>query len=249
MKKILIACALCVLLVSSAFAATYTLSGTDMSVSVDESEWYVFTRDNIKDNPELEELGVSYDYVYKTLYDNNAYMDAVLYYEDGDYIELFIRRAELEESFVANLSNRSDEDAEKFAKALADKLSVEDYGVYENSYKFARLDYKDSEVNVYVCEYATIVNRENYTLTFQSPSEFDEADREQIKRIVDSVHFEVDETLEEREPEESSFGSVVLRRTIAGAVGGGLVGGLIAWIGKRKKKKAAETAEDHTDLQ
>ena len=37
----------------TASAKTYTLSDTDMQISIDDTYWYVFTRDNIKDNPEL----------------------------------------------------------------------------------------------------------------------------------------------------------------------------------------------------
>ena len=34
----------------SVYAETYHLGGTDMSIQVDDSSWYVFTRDNIKNN-------------------------------------------------------------------------------------------------------------------------------------------------------------------------------------------------------
>lgn len=45
----------------AAAAKDYTISGTDMTVTVDDTIWYVFTRDNIQNNPELEELGISYE--------------------------------------------------------------------------------------------------------------------------------------------------------------------------------------------
>ena len=46
---------LMVLMPISVFAETYHLGGTDMSIRVDDSAWYVFTRDNIKNNSELDE--------------------------------------------------------------------------------------------------------------------------------------------------------------------------------------------------
>ena len=97
-------------------AKDYTISGTDMTVTVDDTIWYVFTRDNIQNNPELEELGISYEYMYDVLYDNHAYMDAILFYEDGSYMELFVRKNALEDSIV-NLSNYSEGEAREFAKA------------------------------------------------------------------------------------------------------------------------------------
>ena len=67
-------------------AKTYSISDTDITVELDEKVWYVFTRDNIENNPELDELEISYDDIYSIMYNNNIYLDAVLYYEDDDYI-------------------------------------------------------------------------------------------------------------------------------------------------------------------
>ena len=74
----------------SVYAETYHLGGTDMSIQVDDSSWYVFTRDNIKNNSELDELEISYDSMYDILYNNEAYMDAILLYDDGKYVELLV---------------------------------------------------------------------------------------------------------------------------------------------------------------
>ena len=51
----IIATVFMVFLPVSVYAETYSLGGTDMSIDVDDSLWYVFTRDNIKDNSELKE--------------------------------------------------------------------------------------------------------------------------------------------------------------------------------------------------
>ena len=53
----------------------------------------IFTPDNIKDNAELDELGISYEYMVETFQTNEAYLDAVLFYQDSeDYIEIFVRK-------------------------------------------------------------------------------------------------------------------------------------------------------------
>ena len=96
MKKIV--CILMVLVLSAAFlsvsvsAETYDLSDTDMSISLDDTVWYVFTRDNIENNAELGELGISYDAIHDILYNSDIYMDAIVYYEDGTYLEFFVRK-------------------------------------------------------------------------------------------------------------------------------------------------------------
>jgi hypothetical protein len=65
---------------------------TDMNIEIDDTAWYVFTRNNLMDNPELDDLGVSYDYMYDLMYDNGIYLDAIILYSDSDeYLELFLR--------------------------------------------------------------------------------------------------------------------------------------------------------------
>lgn len=219
----------------TAYAKTYTMRDTDISISVDDSMWYVFTRDNIKNNSELEELGITYDAIYDILHNNEAYMDAILYYEDGEYVEFFVRKRALDTG-IANLSNYKNSEVLELAKELAKKQGAKTYSVYENQYKFARLEYTDS--GYYLCEFYTVVNKDNYTFTFQSTSQFTDEEYAEIENIVDSVKFDVDTSIKEKKT--SSFAESVLEKTIGGAVIGGIVGAIIAII-KKKKKKDNET--------
>ena len=130
----------------TASAKTYTLSDTDMQISIDDTYWYVFTRDNIKDNPELGEIGVSYDTMYSFLYDNMAYVDAILYYENGDYLEMFVLKKAVDTG-VVNLSNYKKEEALIMAEGLATRVDTENYSVYESRYKYARIEYFDPVVS------------------------------------------------------------------------------------------------------
>lgn len=219
------------------YAETYNLGGTDMSISVDDTVWYVFTRDNIKNNSELDELGISYDAMYDILHNNEAYMDAILYYEDGEYVELFVRKRALDTG-VANLSNYKNSEVLELAKELAKKQGAETYSVYENQYKFAKLEYIDSNYGYYICEFVTCVNKDNYTFTFQSTSQFTDEEYAEIENIVDSVKFDVDTSIKEKK--STSIAESVVEKTIGGAVIGGVVGAVIA-ITNKKKKKSAET--------
>ena len=93
-KKLTIFTTICIslfsLLTTTVFATTFTLGGTDLTIDVDDSIWYVFTRDNLENNPELDELGLTSEDVTNILHTYNAYMDAVLFYEDGEYLECFV---------------------------------------------------------------------------------------------------------------------------------------------------------------
>ena len=248
--SILLSIVLCVgvLLPITTYAETYNLGGTDMSISVDDTVWYVFTRDNIKNNSELDELGITYDAMFDILHNNEAYMDAILYYEDGEYVELFVRKRTLDTG-IANLSNYKNSEVLELAKGLAKKQGAEKYSVYENQYKFAKLEYIDSNYGYYICEFVTCVNKDNYTFTFQSTSRFTDEEYAEIESIVDSVKFDVDTSIKEKK--STSIAENVVEKTIGGAVIGGIIGAVIA-ITNIKKKKSSETdntpADDNTKL-
>ena len=233
---------LMVLIPMSVYAETYYLGGTDMSIRVDDSSWYVFTRDNIKNNSELDELGISYDAMYDIFCDNEAYMDALLLYEDGEFVEFFVRKRKLDADIV-NLSNYKNSEVLKLAKGFANKQGADTYSVYENQYKFAKMEYIDSNFGYYICEFVTVVNNDNYTFTFQSTSQFTDEEYAEIENIVDSVEFDVDTSIKEKKT--SSIAESVIEKTIGGAVIGGIVGAVIAITNKKKKKS---TESDETEI-
>lgn len=231
---------LMVFLPVSVFSETYRLGGTDMSIDLDDSLWYVFTRDNIENNAELEELGISYDSIYDVLYNNEAYMDAVLFYIDGDYIQLFVRKRAIEDGIV-NLSNYSDEEVLEFAEERAKGQKAEAYSVYKSQYKFAKVEYIDAKLGYYVCEFVTFVNKDIYVMTFQAPSPFDDSEYEEIERMIDSIQFDVDTSL--KEPKREALWQRVLTGTIRGAVIGGITGAVIAIVNKNKKNKNKQDSQ------
>ncbi len=230
----------------SVYAETYHLGGTDMSIQVDDSSWYVFTRDNIKNNSELDELEISYDSMHDILYNNEAYMDAVLLYDDGEYVELFVRKRTMD-SGIVNLSNYSNEKVLELAEGLAERQNAEDYSVYENKYKFAKLEYIDSNLGYYICEYVTCVNKDNYTFTFQSTSQFSDLEYDEMESIIDSIQFDVDTTL--KEPKTTSFGDNVITKTLGGAVIGGVIGAIIAIANKKKKNSNKEELQSDDNIE
>ena len=248
--SVLLSAILCVsaFLPITTYAETYNLGGTDMSISVDDTVWYVFTRDNIKNNSELDELGITYEAMYDILHNNEAYMDAILYYEDGEYTEFFIRKRALDAG-VANLSNYENSEVLELAKELAKKQGADKYSAYENQYKFAKLEYIDSTYGYYICEFVTCVNKENYTFTFQSTSQFSDEEYAEIESIVDSIKFDIDTSIKEKK--STSFAESVLEKTIGGAITGGIIGAVIAIVNKKKKKNCKtdnESAVDNTEL-
>lgn len=248
MKRIV--CILMALVLSAAFwsvsvsAETYDLSDTDMSIRLDDTVWYVFTRDNIEHNAELEELGISYDAIHDILYNSDIYMDAIVYYKDGTYLEFFVRKKAMHAGSI-NLTERPDDQVLTMAKIRAQQYGAETYSVYKNQYKFAKLEYFDGNEQYHVCEYVTIVNKTNYVFTFQSKAAFTQWESAQMEEIIDSIQFDMDTAVEEKD--EDSFWDYVLPRTIGGAVIGGAVGGVLEIRKIRKKKKAGQEETPLTD--
>ena len=213
-------------------AQTYNLSKTDMSISIDDNSWYVFTRDNIKNNPELEAIGLTYKDMYDFFIHNMAYMKAFFVCDDGNFMELIVKKDE-EKSLRVNLSNYSDDEVLKRAESLAESHNAE-YSVYKNQYKFTHIEYIDYNKVYYLCEFATIINKKPYTLTFKSKTPFTDAEYQEIENIIDSIHFEVDTTL--KEPIYMTRKGKVIIKLLPMAICS-LIG--YAVVSRKKEKKAS----------
>jgi len=228
MKKFLLfIISLLVIIPLTVSAKEYQLND-DITISIDDSIWYVFTRDNLKDNPELDELGITYDYMNNLFNNNYMYMDAIVFYTDSDeYMELILRIKE--NSAVKNFTNYEKDDLMDFAKEIAKKTNSTNYDIYENNYKFLYSNYFDSTLNYYIDEYYSIVNGIGYTITVQKEQEFDFNERQAIRNIVDTIKFNIDESLKEDDDLELDFDSI-FESGIEGAIIGAIIGGILSLI-------------------
>ena len=182
---------------TTVFATNYNVYGTNLTVDMDDSEWYVFTRDNIKNNSELSELGTSYEHMYDLFYNNDVYLDAYLFYEDDSFIEFLIRKMSFKDvEEISTYSFSSYDDAMDFAKELAKAVGAENYEVYKSKYYYAKVDFFDSKINANSRGYATVINGEYYTFTFQSIEEFTDSKYSEIKEVIDNVEFKTVESSE-----------------------------------------------------
>lgn len=216
------------------YAKSYNVSGTDLTITVDDTVWYVFTRDNLANNPELDELGIDYDYLNDHFHSNFIYMDAVVIYEDGAVIEFLIRKPD-EDVDVVNLANCKGELIGEIGDGLADKFGADGYSVLNTDYKFIKLNYFDPNLEYYAVEYYTIINKHPYTFTFQSPVEFTEWEYEEFDTIIKSIVFDIDTSLK-----EDSIMGTVIEKAITGALSAAIISGGVAAY----KKKINKTDKD-----
>lgn len=222
-------------------AEMYVVPETDVSITIDESQWYVFTRGNIKDNKELADLGISYDYMNNLFTSNSIYLDAALFDEtdDKNNLELFIRVLPLTDE-VGNLHTYSEKQIKEFGDGLLNsgKFNMTSYKIYGNKYKYIEFEYTDLGYNVY--QFYTIINGKGYNFTIQKTKEFTEADKTLVKSIIDTVTFKLDNHYERPIGEEQS-GSSIKDSAIRGGIIGAIAGVIGAIAAKMKKRKQPET--------
>lgn len=238
MKKrilIIITFVLLSLLPLGVYAEEFKINETDISIEFDTNEWNVFTRDNIENNPNLDKLGIDYNTFNKTMNDNYIYLDAVFLNNDAtNTLEFIIRKTKADS--IINFSNYTDDDILDIAKGLADKQNSNNYDVYKNNYKYAYLNYTDK--GYYLVEYYTVVNGDSYTVTVQKTNSINSDEKEKIKNIIDTIEFDVDETMEEENSETGIKFSTIskyVRSAIIGAVIA-IVVCLIYFIFKKKNR-------------
>lgn len=233
MKKILLFVLSFLFLVPLTSAKTVDLNDIDLKLDF-KDDWYVFTRYNLDDNSYLEELNVTKEYMQDFFEQNLAYIDAVP--SDFDY-ELILRVGN-EKNEINNLTNYEDEFVKEVSKELGNQTNSDKYDIYNNgTYKFATVEYYDSETKFNIVAYYTVVNNNGYTFQIQKEEVITDNDKAEFKEIVNTIKFNVNEEDSNKEKEEikkdnSSFNwSSVVIYTLIGAVAGG-IGGAIA-----KKKK------------
>ena len=92
-KIAIIALAVIFVLPTSVYGTEKNVAETDMSISIDEEYWYVFTRDNLLNNPELWEVGITYNDIKTEFDEKNLYLYAISYYSDAErYIEIYVEK-------------------------------------------------------------------------------------------------------------------------------------------------------------
>lgn len=201
MKKLLLLLMLLFLSPIVVSAKKYEIFDTDMSINLYDDFWYVFTRDNLKDNKELEELGLTSDYVYNNMIENDIYLDAIMFYSDiDDFLEVIVFKLPIDG--VENLSDYRKKDINELAKKIAEEHGVSDYQTYQNDYLFIVLTYEDN--GLYLKKYYTIINGYAYTISFEKTSELDKLNEETMKDIIDTIEFKVDEKSKEKNTKHST---------------------------------------------
>ena len=234
MKKLLFILICVFALITVAKATSYKIAETDVTVDLD-SDWLVFTRDNIKDNADLKKYNITEEYMQGVFKNNNAYLDAVKFVDDSSkVIEMFIRLTDNNKAI--NLSNYSDKEVKELAEEFGKEYNVENASVYKNNYKWVVLEHMDN--GKYLEEYITIVNGKNYNLSFQNYREYTEEEKTYLKGIIDKAVFDVEKSYRSfKEKNNQNAISKILVNALKYGIIGAVVGAITAFIKKKQNKE------------
>ncbi len=214
-----------------------------LSINIDETTWYIFTRDNVYNNPDLDELGVSSDYLNNFMITNNVYLDAIKFYSDmNDYIELFVVKKPVTGN-VNNLHTYSDEKINEAGEALMKKAGSSSYDIYSiDNDKYIHMKYYDRLSQLNIEQYYTVVNGYGYTIIIQKYRDITNSESLELKKVVDSSSFTYDSkyegSMDDNRDSKNGFNRILIT-SITSAISAGIIGGAAAFVRNRKKKEKA----------
>ena len=181
MKKFLILALMLFLMPFTVKAEEYDVKSANMKITF-PNEWYVFTRENVEDNKDLENLKIDADYMNKFFNANSAYIDAI-----KSNLEFVLRTTDNVD--YESLSDYPEAKINEIAQDMGAINKTDDYKVYANKYKYVLLNSKSGDY--YITIYATVINSRWYTFTIQKKSAFTSEEATEIKKIIDSIDYTI----------------------------------------------------------
>ena len=205
----------------------------DISIDLDDS-WYVFTKDNIKNNQDLKLLGVSEEYMNDVFDGTDYYLDAIKFNND-EIVELFIVIKDT--SSLYDSSDFTDEQIEALRSSYEKQISNSKTTIFTtDSTKYIKSIYKDQDLNI--VDYYAVINKKGYTFKIQKKEEFSEEELNELDKMIENIIVsDKDNNVNEDDIQplidNKKGGNSVLTGTIIGAIIGGIIG-LIGYIIKKK---------------
>ena len=226
-KKILLF--LFLILPVTLFAKEYDLKDTNLKIALD-SNWTVFTKDNIKDNSLLSKYDMTEEYLTNYMNKRDAYLDA--FHKNG--YQLIIRMQDITK--INNLSNRTENEIKAFANQIIESTKVDKYDIYkQNNITYIKIIYKISSTNSYSIEYLTVVNNKLYIFDIICGKEYpSENTLSSSNNLINSVNITIDSKYKKEEGDyffTSALGMIICGISLAFVIL------IIYFIIKTKKKK------------
>jgi len=158
-----------------------------------EREWYVFTRADLYDNPELEEVWIEPELQIDFILENNIFLDGVLFYSDVEsWLEVLLSEGERIDN--GDYSALSEEELEALSDEVAAEMGAEDNGVLitRHGLKFIWWEYYGEGYypeDYYIRNYYTEVGGKAYEAQFVSDASFVSDEYRRMSWIINSMRI------------------------------------------------------------
>ena len=203
------------------FAKEYSSDEIGLSLSVDDN-YIVLTRDNLKNNTDLEKLNISEENIENIMKTNDIYFDIIKNDISYEILVVIPKVTPLYE----NLSTISDIELEELKTNLSIVVDSDESSVYKGNYNYIVVDYYDESTAYFIVNYYTVVNSKGYNIQLQKKDEIKEEDKKDLKEIVDSIIIKTKENNKETSSNEKKYNYTSI---IYGAIIG-LIAGIITYI-------------------
>lgn len=240
MKKIvctLLALALCIALLfginklrtENANRTEFETEYAKIDLEFQEREWYVFTRADLYDNPELEEVWIEPELQIDFILENNIFLDGVLFYRDVEsWLEVLLSEGKRIDN--GDYSALSEEELEALSDEVAAEMGAEDNGVLitRHGLEFIWWEYYGEGYypeDYYIRNYYTEVGGKAYEAQFVSDASFVSDEYRRMSWIINSMRIaplssaaqtQTEPVETEDRPWEIGDGSLVLRPRLSG---------------------------------
>ena len=216
------------------FAKEYEIKDVDVKLSIDD-DWYVFTREIQDDNEDLENFGVTKEYLINLMNNNNIYIDAIPH-RGGLEFFLVIPKKDME---TKDMDSYSDSALEPTIVSFKEKFNTDKCDIYKSKHKYIMVDYYDSNLKYYIINYYTVFDGKGYNFQLQKKSPINDEEKANLQKIINTI--EIGKLEENNTSNDKGFDyKKILTKGIIGAVVGAIIGGLVALITLiiRKKKSS-----------
>jgi hypothetical protein len=218
------------------FAKEYESKDINVKLDVND-EYIVITRDNVKNNKDLEKFNLTEEQMVTIMNNGSIYFDIVK--NDISY-EILVVVPEITLP-IKDLVDVNDEVLNTFKEEATKKVGANTSSLYRGKYNFIVVDYYDKDTDCYIMNYYTVVNSKGYNIQLQKKTSITEDEKNSLKQIVDSVTFKDQTNTKEIVEEEVSNNNFDIKKLLL-ALGIGLVAGIITYgigliIIKKKSSK------------
>ena len=227
------------------FAKEYEVKDINIKLDVDE-DYIVLTRDNLEKNSDLAKLNLSEATMKELMEKNNIYFDII---KSDITHEILVIVPDNKLKDWNNFSNANDELLNDIKALYAKQVGATESNIYKTKHNYIVISYFDAKTEYYIVNYYTVVNARGYNIQLQKKSEITQEEKDNLKKIVDSLEIEVlDEYKNESKETQDKIDNYGKKNNgfnyktiIYGAIIGALSGLVSYLIGLyMKKKKSSE---------